>query len=241
MNRTEVLKANIAGVKAKVREAALNAKRNPDDFRIICVTKYARDEDVIGAVRLGMRDIGENRLQEAQRKFIFLKENLEEEIFEQLNWHLIGHLQTNKVKKSVSLFNLIQSVDSLRLAETISRQAQEQGISRVDVLLQVNISGESSKFGIAPAEAPGLLKPAAILPNLRVCGFMGIGPLADDPEAARPGFRELKRIYRQADEWLAENSLPRMSILSMGMTNDYSVAVEEGSNMIRVGTAIFGG
>ena len=241
MNRTDQLKKNIDAVGEKIHSAALRSGRSADDIHVVCVTKYALIEDVAAAVNLGVKDLGENYFQEAKRKYDFLKQNLREEVFAGLRWHLIGHLQTNKVKKAVALFALIQTVDSLRLAQMISSQAQKTGIEQLEILIQVNISGEDTKSGVEPSAAVELAKEAAVLPNLKIKGYMGIGPLTDDPESARPGFRKLRRIYDETDKWLRNNSFPALSVLSMGMSGDYTIAIEEGSNMIRIGTAIFGG
>ncbi|EAX47061.1 alanine racemase domain protein [Thermosinus carboxydivorans Nor1] len=196
---------------------------------IIAVTKNQDIAAMREAIDHGVTIVGENRVQEAMTKHKSLDRTVE--------WHLIGHLQTNKVRQAVSLFDLIHSVDSERLAREIDRAAAKIG-KRQNILLQVNVAGEETKFGVSPREAIVLARLVAGLEHVRLCGLMTIAPFFDDAEMTRPVFRELYQIYCE----LKALNLPGSDIkwLSMGMTNDYTVAVEEGANLVRIGTGIFG-
>ena len=191
---------------------------------IIAVAKTFGSALVLEALRTGVPDVGENYVQE-------LLEKQEQLSGEQVRWHFIGHLQTRKVRSMVERVTMIHSVDSVRLGREIAARAPKP----MDVLVEVNTSGEGTKFGVSPQDAPGLVRELSALPGLRVAGLMTIGPFLPDPEDSRPAFRKLAEIRRGlADAGL---SLPH---LSMGMTNDFEVAIEEGSTMVRIGTAIFG-
>ncbi|MBP2653064.1 MAG: hypothetical protein H6Q73_633 [Firmicutes bacterium] len=197
--------------------------------KLVAVTKNQDAALVREAIDAGAWSIGENRVQEALIKAKILERKPE--------WHLIGHLQTNKVQQAVPQFDLIHSVDSERLVLEIDRVAGKIG-KRQDVLIQVNAAGEDTKFGVAPGDLKELVRITSVLENVRLCGLMTIAPYYDDAEAARPVFKEMYQLFME----LKAVSLPNTSIewLSMGMTNDFIVAVEEGSNLIRVGTGIFG-
>ena len=179
------------------------------------------------AVRAGIVDIGENYVQELHRK----RENLTDE---GIRWHFIGHLQRNKVKELSSWIHLIHSIDSRRLAEEISHQAAINGRT-IDILVEVNTSGEQTKFGVTPGETPTFVRELSGLPNIRIAGLMTIGPFLPDPEDSRPAFRILRQLRDRI-----EDSGIHMSHLSMGMSNDFEVAIEEGATLVRIGTAIFG-
>jgi len=180
-------------------------------------------------VECGITEIGENRVQEAKSKF--------EAIGDRARWHLVGHLQTNKVKAALEMFDLIHSLDSMKLANEISSRAQSIN-KEARVLLQVNTSAEESKFGLEPERVLGFAQQVATLPNLKVLGLMTIGPFTEDDTLIRRSFRELRRLFQE----LKEASIPNidMEILSMGMSADYEVALQEGANMLRIGTSIFG-
>ena len=201
-----------------------------DDVVLIAVTKTQPVSVIREAYAAGLSVLGENRVQEAVEKAADLEDL-------PLEWHLIGHLQTNKVKQAVALFSLIHSVDSERLAREIDRCAKVIGKIQ-DVLIQVNVAGEDSKSGIEPAQAAELVRLVDSLPNLRLCGMMTIAPLYEDAAQTRPVFREMRSIFEQLREKVADPEAFRW--LSMGMTHDYRVAVEEGANMIRIGTGLFG-
>ena len=225
----EKLAANIAHVHSTIAEAARRGGRAPDEIKLVAVSKSKPVELVQMAYNLGVTDFGENRVQEALPKI---------EAFhpQELRWHMIGHLQSNKASKVVSPFYCVHSVDSLHLAQVLNRHAGEQG-KRLLVLLQVNVSGEASKEGMPPAETPALARLIVALPHLQVEGLMTIAPLVEDPERVRPVFREL-RLLR--DRLRAELPAYSWQHLSMGMTDDYSVAIEEGATIVRIGRAIFG-
>lgn len=227
------IKCNIAAVEQNIQLAQeRRAKRTGSTLmpvKLIAVTKNHSTAEMQQAIDCGLTAIGENRVQEAVAKYDVFQDQLE--------YHLLGHLQTNKVKQAVPLFDLIHSVDSEKLARQISRVAGE--LNKVQqVLLEVNVAGEITKFGVPLADALHFAKLVSELPNLVVSGLMTIAPHYDDPEATRPLFRSLYEKFIA----MKQVSLPNctMQWLSMGMTNDYPVAIEEGANMIRVGTAIFG-
>ena len=219
---------NLQAVRERVAAACQRAGRSPDDVVIVAVSKTFPPALVAEACRAGLTDIGENRVQEAAAKIPQV-----EALGSQPRWHLVGHLQTNKVKTALGLFDIIHSVDSLRLAEAISRQAETMSRQQdrpVPILLEVNVGGEASKFGFTPAEAGPAVEQMARLPGLSVQGLMTVAPLSDDPEEVRPVFRELRRLRDALG----------LRRLSMGMTDDFEVAIEEGATMVRIGRAIFG-
>lgn len=204
--------------------AALSAGRSPKDIRLVAVTKTVGLEEIRQSIRLGMVDFGENRLQEALPKF---------QEFPDVNWHFIGHLQTNKVNAVIRHCSLIHSLDRLSLARAIQRSGERLD-KLVSCLVQVNISGEQSKYGLAPEELPAFLAALKSFSRIKVLGLMAMAPLVDNPEQARPYFRRMREL--QQDCATPEVAL---SELSMGMSSDYTVAVEEGATMIRVGSALF--
>ena len=223
------LAANIAHVRNTIAEAAQRVGRTPEEITLVAVSKTKPVELVEIAYNLGVTDFGENRVQEALPKIAAFHP-------EGLRWHLIGHLQSNKASKVVGPFDYVQSVDSLHIAQTLNRHAGEYG-KRLRVLLQVNISGEESKEGMTATEAPELARQILALPHLEIQGLMTIAPLVQDPEEVRPVFRNL-RLLR--DQLRAELSQCSWQHLSMGMTDDYIVAIEEGATIVRIGRAIFG-
>ena len=223
-----MISENISRLRAEVASAAVKAGRNPADIKIIAVTKNVPLESVLEARREGMADLGENRVQELLAKQPLAGPGA--------RWHLIGHLQTNKVRLVVGRVSLIHSLDSWRLACEIDRRSRESGVIS-EVLVQVNVSGEKSKYGLGPAEVQDFIESALDLPGISVRGLMTVAPLVADPEESRPVFRGLKNLYHSISWRLPAAPL---AYLSMGMTNDYRVAVEEGANLLRVGTAIFG-
>lgn len=214
-------------VRCAVRDAADAAGRDPDEIAIVAVTKNVGVNEVRKAIGAGCEDFGENRVQEFLGKY---------GLFPDVRWHFIGTLQTNKVKDVVGRAYLIHSVESLRLLEHIDRVAEARGLVQ-DVLLQVNVSGEQSKHGMLPEEAEDTLRASLDMPGVRVKGLMTIAPLAR-PEDVRWVFRDTARLFAS----LASMRFNGMELteLSMGMTNDYKVAIEEGTTIVRVGRAIFG-
>ena len=221
----------VKNVYRKISSAAIRSGRSPFDVKLIAVTKTVSREMIQKAIDLGLRSFGENRVQEAREKIPYLREycpSCETE------WHLIGHLQRNKVKAAVELFDVIQTIDSARLAEEVNRHAEKQGkIQRV--LIQVKLSDEDAKHGIEEKEFMNLLRVAEKRKNLKLEGLMTMPPFFDNPERARPFFRNLSLLRTRAED--AGHTLPD---LSMGMTNDYEFAILEGATLVRIGTAIFG-
>jgi pyridoxal phosphate enzyme (YggS family) len=218
---TTDLAANLRRVQERVDAACRRAGRSPSAVTVVGVSKGFPAGVVIAAWQAGLRDIGENRVQEAASKIAMAAEQ-----GARPRWHLVGHLQTNKVKTALILFDIIQSVDSLHLAEAISRAAGKPA----GVLLEVNVGGEPSKYGLRPEEVGPTLAKARGLPNIDVQGLMTVAPLVDNPEHVRPVFRRLRELAQTL-------GLPQ---LSMGMSDDFEGAVEEGATMIRIGRAIFG-
>lgn len=228
-NLQETLAANIAGVRAAIAEAALRAGRNVDEITLVAVSKTKPVEMVKIAYNLGVTDFGENRVQDALPKIADFHPA-------GLRWHMIGHVQSNKASKIVGQFDRVESVDSLHLAQLLNRHAEELDM-RLPVLLQVNVSGEESKEGIALANAPMVARQIVALPHLEVQGLMTIAPLVRDVEEVRPVFRGLRTLRDKLRDELAQSTWQQ---LSMGMTDDYGVAIEEGATIVRIGRAIFG-
>jgi len=220
---------NLFQLKSKIEGIAGKCDRDPKDIKLIAVTKTHSVDRIRKAVDAGHCVYGESRVQEAQNKIPCFEENL--------SWHLIGHLQKNKAKYAVRLFDLIHSVDSVELAEVISRRAMLEN-KKQNILLQVNVSGELSKFGFSPELIPAVIDQLVSLPGIRLNGLMTIPPFFPDPETARPYFRHLRELAKQLQSrnWPSESKME----LSMGMSGDYGVAIEEGATMVRVGTAVFG-
>ena len=225
----EQLAENIAHVRETIASAVARAGRDLSEVTLVAVSKTKPVELVQMAYNLGVTDFGENRVQEALPKIDQFHPT-------EVRWHLIGHLQSNKASKVVGPFACIHSVDTLHLARLLQRHAEEQS-TRLPILLQVNVAGEASKEGIAPGEAVELARQITALPALEVVGLMTIAPLVDNPEDARPVFRELRRLRDRLRVEVPGNPWEH---LSMGMTDDYSVAIEEGATIVRVGRAIFG-
>jgi pyridoxal phosphate enzyme (YggS family) len=230
----ETLPDRWRNVQERVADAAIRAGRNPADIRIIAISKTMPLERILEAREAGITRFGENRIQEALRKFGAGREKFPDPSIEM---HLVGHLQTNKARKALDLFDVIHSVDSLHLAETISRIAQETNRT-VSVLVEVNTSEEESKYGVPAERALELVRQMAPLPNIAIQGLMTVGAWLPDPEEVRPCFVMLRKLRDR----ISEQHIPNLDIheLSMGMTNDFEVAVEEGATMVRIGTAIFG-
>ncbi|MDD5423354.1 MAG: YggS family pyridoxal phosphate-dependent enzyme [Candidatus Omnitrophica bacterium] len=220
---------NLKRVTDRITKACERSERPVSSVFLVCVTKEAALEAIAEALSLGVTAIGENRVQDALTKY--------RSVGNKAVWHLIGHLQTNKVKDALKIFSLIHSVDSIRLAQEIDKEAFK--LDKVqDVLIQVNVSGEGTKFGIRPEDTIEFFKTLLLYPNINVRGFMTIAPDSDDPEKARPYFRALKQLLDQINN--LQLTAYSLQLLSMGMTNDFEVAIEEGSTMVRIGRAIFG-
>lgn len=231
----ERLGQRIAAIQARVAAAVERAGRAPDAVQIVAVSKTMPAEAIIAAAAHGLTLFGENRVQEARDKIAAVAAAG----FTQLRWELIGHLQTNKAARAVELFTRVQSVDSVRLAEALSRHAQQMGRT-LPILLEVNVAGEASKSGLAPDEVVAVARTIAALPNLRPEGLMTIAPLVDDPEAVRPVFQRLRGLRETLRAEVPLGADSGWQELSMGMSDDFEVAIEEGATLVRIGRALFG-
>jgi hypothetical protein len=222
--------SNLADIRARISSAAQSAGRDPSSVRLIAVSKTFPLDSVREAYDAGQREFGENRVQEGLQK-------IERSADLSIRWHLLGHLQTNKARKAASAFTMIQSVDGVEVLQKLDRGAEETG-SAPELLIQVDLAGEATKFGVPPSEVPRLLEAAAACRAARVVGLMTLPPLPETPEDARRWFRRLRELR---DGWLASGVPPALlRELSMGMSGDFEVAIQEGATVVRVGTAIFG-
>jgi len=220
------IQENILALKSRIADAVCRADRAPDEITLVAVSKTVESARILEAIDAGIKIIGENRVQEAKEKFPVVGDKAE--------WHLVGHLQTNKVKDALKIFSLIHSLDSIKLAEEIDKRA----IKPVNCLIEVNTSKEETKFGIEPGQLFEFYESLVKCRNVSILGLMTIGPgwAITEPEVSRPCFKLLRDLR---DELAQKHDAP-FPVLSMGMTSDFEVAIEEGSTMIRVGTAIFG-
>lgn len=224
-----MLKENLYQVQENMKEACRRSGRAESDVTLIAVSKTKPLPMLEEVYSLGIRDFGENKVQELVDKA--------EQLPDDIRWHMIGQLQRNKVKYIVDKVYMIHSVDSLRLAEEISKEAVKRGII-VNILIEVNVAGEESKFGVTPEDTPGLVQEISHLPGILVRGLMTIAPFVENAEDNRIFFSALKKLYVDITNKNIDNV--RMDYLSMGMTGDYEVAIEEGASFVRVGTGIFG-
>jgi PLP dependent protein len=224
------LTGNLASVQARILRACNVCGRNPASVRLVAVSKLHPVKQISQATAAGQLLFGENYVQELVEKAA--------QMVEPLQWHMIGHLQSNKVKYLPGIVSMIHTVDRLSLAQEIDRQWRNKQGATCDILVQVNVSGEVTKSGTTSAEALELVRKIALLPNIRIQGLMTMPPFYDDPDAARPYFQEL----RQLADRIRKEDIPgvEMTELSMGMSGDFEVAIEEGATLVRVGTAIFG-
>lgn len=229
MHENDYIRLNAADVKKRVEAAAAKSGRTAEDIVLVAVTKTVEPDKIITAFEEGLRIFGENRVQELARKFDIIKD--------ECKWHLIGHLQTNKVKYISDKIAMIHSVDSLDLAKEINLRAGKAE-RVIDILVQVNVSGEESKSGIAPGEVRSFLKQISSFKNIKVKGLMTMAPYAVNPDDVRYVFGDLRKLFIDIQQENIDNI--DMQYLSMGMSNDFEVAIEEGANMVRIGTAIFG-
>jgi pyridoxal phosphate enzyme (YggS family) len=224
---------NIARVREQICAAARRADRKPDEIQLMAVTKEVSADRIREAHYAGVQLFGENRVQEFQTKRDALQE------LAGAQWRMIGHLQTNKAPRAAELFDAVDSIDSVRLAQKLNSAAQQCG-KRLPVLIEINVGGELSKSGIAPdsAELEQLLGIGTELASLEFCGLMAVPPYSDDPEQSRQYFRQMKQLFSK----ISKRQVPevQMEVLSMGMSHDFEIAIEEGSTCVRVGTAIFG-
>ena len=224
-----MMREQLENVQQKIREAAMRAGRNPEDVTLVAVSKTNPVERIKEAYDLGVRDFGENKVQEILRKAPLMPPDV--------RWHMIGHLQKNKVRQVIGTVCLIHSVDTVELAEKIEKEAEKQDLD-VDILLEVNVAEEETKFGFRLEETEDAVRAIAAFPRVHIRGFMTSAPDTETPEDNRKFFRKLSDLAVDTKSKNLDNVY--VSALSMGMTNDYEVAVEEGASMIRVGTAIFG-
>jgi pyridoxal phosphate enzyme (YggS family) len=225
----EIIKNNLRIINEKIKKAALKANRNPEEIKLVAVTKTVTIEQIKEAINVGVKIIGENKVHEAKEKYHILTADIK--------WHLVGHLQTNKAKYAVEIFDLIHSVDSIKLAKEIDRRSLQFG-KITNVLVEVNISAEETKYGIKPEEVEPFLKEISKFPRIWVRGLMTIAPMVKDKEETRPYFRKLRELSKEIKSKNMKNV--KMDYLSMGMTEDFEIAIEEGANMVRVGRGIFG-
>ena len=220
---------NLELIREKITKAAKRSGRSDNNIKLIAVTKTVDENLINQSIKLGIKDIGENRVQEVEKKY--------ERIIKGINWHMIGHLQSNKVKYIIDKVHLIHSLDRISLANEIQKRAEQNDII-IDVLIQVNIAEEESKFGLKRDKVIPFIEKLLEFSNINIKGLMTIAPYVEKTEEVRPVFRDLKKLSIEILEKKYSNV--DMKYLSMGMTNDYEVAIEEGSNMVRIGSGIFG-
>ena len=229
-----MVKENVSGIRQRILEVCSKIKQDPEKITVIAVSKGRTTQQIKEAIESGITDIGENRVQEAITKYNELSSIRYP--LSAIKWHMVGHLQTNKVKDAVKIFDLIQSVDSLRLAEEINGQADKTNKIQ-DILIEVKTSAEEAKFGLKADEAIEVIKDIAKLKNINIKGLMTVVPIVDNPQKARPYFRILRELRDKINGLRITGY--SLEVLSMGMTDDFKIAIEEGANMVRLGRAIF--
>ena len=229
MDEARGLADRLESVKERIRAAAARSGRSAESVRLLAVTKGFPAETVRHAMALGLREFAENRVQEAEKKIAAVEPRP--------RWHLVGHLQSNKARRAVQLFDAIHSIDAIPLAREVSRRAVEAG-KRIPCLVEVNTSGEASKFGIEPESALALVREIKACEGIALAGLMTIGPLSGGPDGARSAFRLLAGLRTEA---MNAGLLTESAELSMGMSDDFEIAIEEGATTVRIGTGIFGG
>ena len=227
----QTLAERFADVRNRLETAARRAHRSPEGITLIAISKTQPPEIVKSALELGLTEFGENRVQEAEAKIAEVGRNA-------ARWHLVGHLQENKARRAVSLFDLIHSLDSVALARRLERLCVTEGREELPVLIQIDLGGEETKTGIDPRKLPELLQALGDCERLRLLGLMTLPPYFEDPECARPYFKALRELRDELK--LQSHFGERAGELSMGMSHDFEIAIEEGATMVRVGTAIFG-
>jgi PLP dependent protein len=227
----EGLAARFGNVRARIKEAALKCHRLPEEITLIAIGKTHPPNLIGDLLGLGATDIGENRVQEAEEKILQVGRN-------RARWHLVGHLQANKARRALKLFDVIHSLDSIDLARRLDRLCIDEGREKVEILIQVNFTREDTKSGIEEAAVPQLVQALEGLPRIKLIGLMSLPPFFENPEQTRPFFRRLRELR---DDVAMKGVFGREpGELSMGMTHDFEVAIEEGATMVRIGTAIFG-
>jgi pyridoxal phosphate enzyme (YggS family) len=228
-----MIKDNITQIQNQIVQVCKRLNRNPNEITLIGVTKLAPVDKIKESIQAGIRHVAENKVQEGQAKYPPLNE-----LGIPVTKHMIGHLQTNKAKQALEYFDVIQSVDSLKLAQEIEKQAAKRN-KTADILVQVNTANEEQKYGTSTAEAVALVDAIAQLPHVRILGMMVIAPYTEDKSVVRKCFQDLRLVRDQVKAKYPNNDKVQMKYLSMGMSDDYEIALEEGSNMIRVGRAIY--
>ncbi len=224
------IQQNITEILKNVEVSAKKVGKTLDDITVIAVTKTVDSKRAEEAVFAGLNNLGENRVQEFMNKYEQMDNS-------NINWHIIGHLQTNKVKYIINKVKLVHSVESLSLAEELDKRSEQHGIV-TEILIEMNIGEEESKFGLKRNDLFDFLRMIEHLDNIRIVGLMTVAPFSEDKESVRWVFKEMKKLYDEVSNTSFKNV--QMKYLSMGMTNDYDIAIEEGSNIVRIGTAIFG-
>ncbi len=228
--RKEIIKRNIQNIQQRIKKAAEKSGRPAKAITLLAVTKVVSLEDMRYAIDAGIRAVGESKIQDAKQKFY--------QLGPVVDWHLIGHLQTNKARQAASIFKMIHSIDSKRIADALDREAGR--LDRcLDVLVEVNISQEESKFGIKPEETKQLVDLVAQKEHLHIKGLMTMAPYVENQELVRPYFKALSDLFQEIK--IEMNLGTQWDTLSMGMSNDYEIAIEEGATMVRIGTSLFAG
>ncbi|PXF58762.1 MAG: YggS family pyridoxal phosphate-dependent enzyme [Deltaproteobacteria bacterium] len=223
---------NLQELKFRIAEAAQRSGRRPEDVRLLAVTKTVSMDRIREAISSGQRLFGENYVQEAAKKLESLGD-----LYHETTWHFIGHLQTNKAKLAVQLFDCVETVDNLKLARALDRHAKAAG-KRLSVYVQVNVAQDPKKSGLSPEELPAFLKEASELSGIDICGLMTMPPWEPEPESLRPWFSALRELRDEMNAGLGRS--PGLKELSMGMSQDFETAIEEGATVVRIGTALFG-
>ena len=226
----QTLSERFENVRERLTQAAARANRSSNDIRLIAISKTHPVAVLLSAIEAGVNDLGENRVQEADAK-------IEEIGREAVRWHLVGHLQTNKARRAVELFDVIHSVDSVSLIQRLERLCEETGRAELPILIQVDLAGEQNKSGVDSAVLPALLTEIKECRRVQLIGLMTLPPFFEDPECTRPFFKALRDLR---DDLNAQDHFKGPGELSMGMSHDFEIAIEEGATMVRVGTAIFG-
>jgi len=228
---TDVLSGRLANVRQRIEDAARRCERSPQDITLVAISKTHPAEIIQAALDCGISEFGENRVQEAEAKIVEVGRD-------SARWHLVGHLQSNKTRRAVQLFDVIHSLDSVELAQRLDRLCAEEGKEQLPVLIQVNLAGEKTKAGIDPRDLPQLLETLAGCEHVSLVGLMILPPYFENPDCGRPFFRALRELR---DDMKRDGRFgERPGELSMGMSHDFEIAIEEGATIVRVGTAIFG-
>ncbi|ODS33432.1 MAG: hypothetical protein SCARUB_01404 [Candidatus Scalindua rubra] len=227
----EIIEQNLSNLQRRIKSACSRSRYNQDSVKLVISTKYVEAEVVRVLYELGFSCIGENHLQDTEKKLEKLNDL-------DLQWHMIGHLQRNKVKKAIRIFELIHSVESISLAMEINKESIKLG-KKTSILIEVNVSGEETKYGLSPDDIIPFLYEISNMKGINVEGLMTMAPIVDDPEICRPFFKGLRELFERVKEENIHNV--EMKFLSMGMTQDYEVAIEEGANLVRIGSAVFKG